>query len=309
MDKLVVFFKRYGFFLIIILILLFFSSGIYSFFNFVINPPMYIIVQFNDLGPLYKRMPVYYKGYKIGTTRKIEPSSDYKTTLVTICFYPRELKLPANTTVVVKKLDTGMDYISLEYPQKPSDEYLKNGSVIQGKTAMDIQSFMSAQAESGALGSIVGSAGQALASITKASDQVTVLINTLTKMVNENRPAIKLTTSSLAASAKNINQLTIKLNKSISTEQLNNITSNVESSTENINEITENVEEITENLNATVENIDATISQLNTASANINAITTGIKEQLCKKFAGIRIIFGQSVDKKHCPCKEHCSQN
>ena len=44
MDKLVVFSKRYGFFLIIILILLFFSSGIYSFFNFVINPPMYIIV-------------------------------------------------------------------------------------------------------------------------------------------------------------------------------------------------------------------------------------------------------------------------
>ncbi|MCQ2957701.1 MAG: MCE family protein, partial [Candidatus Gastranaerophilales bacterium] len=112
---------------------------------------MNVVIKFEDLGPVYKRMPVYYKGYKIGITKKIEPSKDYKSTLVTVNFYPKELKLPSNTTAKVKKLDTGIDYIELLYPKNPSGTFLETGEIIEGKTAMDIQSFMSAQVDSGNL--------------------------------------------------------------------------------------------------------------------------------------------------------------
>ena len=48
-----------------------------------------------------------------------------------INFYPKDLKLPENTTAKVKKLDTGIDYIELLYPKNPSQNLMKTGEIIE----------------------------------------------------------------------------------------------------------------------------------------------------------------------------------
>lgn len=306
MDKIPDFLKKHKILLLFLLIFILISAGFFSFLNEIINPQTKITAQFSDLGPLYKKMPVYYKGYKIGTTKKIEPSKDYKSTLVTILLYPKDLKLPENVTAKVKKLDTGIDYIALEYPKKPSDKNLKTGSVIHGETAMDIQSFMSAQADSGVLGAITENMSQTLTSISQTSQDIGDFFYALTEVVDENRPIIKQTTTSLASSAENINQMTIKINNSLSSEKLNNSTNNIEETTKNIKDITENLNETSKNLNTTIQHIDSTVCELNAASANIKSITAGVCKLMTKRFAGVRIIFGKPMPEDNCPCQKGC---
>lgn len=76
----------------------------------------------------------------------------------------------------MKKLDSGKDYIELIYPDMPSVGLLKSGTIIEGKTAMDIESFMSAQAESGVFASISDNMGSTLKSVEKTSDEVNLFL-------------------------------------------------------------------------------------------------------------------------------------
>ena len=99
-----------GIFMVLSVLVL--SFGFFWTLDYLLNPPVKVIAEFSELGPFYKTMPVYYKGYKIGKTGKVRPSKDFKTTLVSIIFYPEELKLPANVSAKVKQLSNGIDYIS-----------------------------------------------------------------------------------------------------------------------------------------------------------------------------------------------------
>ena len=51
----------------------------------------YITVEFNDARPVRNKIPVYYKGYRIGKVQKIKPNDNFQTTLVTIVLYPKNL--------------------------------------------------------------------------------------------------------------------------------------------------------------------------------------------------------------------------
>ncbi len=265
------------------------AVGVYFLIDNIIHPPVYIIAEFFDLGPLYKRMPVYYKGYKIGITKKIEPSKDFKSTFVTIYLYPDEFKLPENTTAKVSQLRNGLDYIALIYPKEPSDKFLKTGSIIEGKTTMDIQSFMSAQAESGTLGSMTENVNSTLASVGRVGDELTILIRTLTSAVNENRSNIRFATSSIAKSAADINTMTENLNHSMDSERIENLSASIEETAANINAVTTN-------LNQTLSRVDAAACQLHGASSNVNAITGTVRNSMQKRLGIMRIILGNKSE-------------
>ena len=294
MDKFFIFAKNYSKALLSVFAIIVLTIVLFTFIDSVIHPPISVIAEFDELGPLYKKMPVYYKGYKIGTTSDVEPSNDYKTTLVTLVFYPDDLKLPENMLAKVKKLNNGIDYINLEYPKEPSKNMLKNGMIIRGATSLDIQSFMSAQVESGTLGSITENVDATLSVFTKVGEDSRELIQTITAMVNENRPSVKKSVENLNETTRNIKQMSAKLDKAVSLEKIDNTTSDIEQTAENIKHISADIELATQNMDKTMRNIDSTICEINEVASNINEITLSIKEALKKRKGLLKVLLGKT---------------
>ena len=276
------------------------TLGFFWGLDYLLNPPIKVIAEFNELGPFYKTMPVYYKGYKIGKTGKVRPSKDFKTTLVTIVFYPEELKLPENIKAKVKQLKNGIDYINIEYPKEPSNKMLKTGQVIQGSSTLDIQSFMTSQVESGMLGSITMNVDSTLTAFSKAGEEATKLLQALTLTVNENRPAIKATVNNLYLSSEKIQNLAEKLDNAVSEEKMNSSVSNIDETISNVQGITADIKSATKDLDKTIQYTNSALCQISGAAANINSITAGVKETLNKKMGLMKLFFGKPVDKRNC---------
>lgn len=285
---------------IVILLIFALSFGFFWVLDYLLNPPIKVIAEFSELGPFYKSMPVYYKGYKIGKTGKVHPSKDFKATLVTIIFYPEELKLPENVNAKVKQLSNGIDYISIEYPKNPSAKMLKTGQVIQGSSSLDIQSFMNSQIESGMLGSITMNIDSTLVTFSKAGEEATKLLQTLTLTVNENRPAIKATINNLYLSSEKIQNLTEKLDNAVSSEKMNSSITNIDKTISNAQEITKDIQNATKDLDKTIQYTNSALCQLNGAAANINEITKSIKETLNKNMGMMKLFFGKPVNSRNC---------
>ena len=64
-----------------------------------------VTAQFNELEPFPNHLPVYYKGFRMGRTVKVYPGPDYTTTRVDMRLKSKNLKLPENTTVILKRKD------------------------------------------------------------------------------------------------------------------------------------------------------------------------------------------------------------
>ena len=101
---------------ILLLILFFVLMGIFIYKQLSYT---HIVVQFNELRPHEKNLPVYYKGIIIGKAEKKKHSNDYQHTLMKVVLYPKNLHLPINTEVelrqIVKNRKT-KDYLELLYP-------------------------------------------------------------------------------------------------------------------------------------------------------------------------------------------------
>jgi len=313
MNKLMIFAKKYSRVLGAILIILILTALALILMYRFLNPPISVVAEFTELGPLYKKMPVYYRGYNIGKTSGIKPSADYKATLVTIVFYPDDLKLPKNIFAKVKKLSNGLDYINLEFPEEVSTRLLKTGDVIHGETTLDIQSFMSAQVESGALGSITSNVDSTLAVFSKVGEDASIFIKTLTATLDENRTSIKASVDNMNVATKTISNMSAKLDNAISAEKIQLAVDNTEKTTESIVQTSENIAQITSdiqlataNLNQTMARIDSTLCEINGAASNVNAITAGVRRTLNQNMAAFKIFFGKPMGenkyRKNC-CK------
>lgn len=272
--------------LLILFLFVLLGWGIYYVINGIINPPLYVVIEFSELGPIYKKMPVYYKGYKIGVTEKIKPSDDYKTTLVTIRFYPNDLKLPNNTTAKVKPLTTTRDYIELLYPDKPSGKILQTGDKIIGTTTIDVESFMNAQYESGSIGYIIEGASLALGSISRAGNEAATFLHTLNATVWENRKNIRGIMANLNQTSKNMSELSDKLNNSVTH-------SGAADTSKNIQKTAENVENLTKSMNGTLKRLDSILYNINGVAINANGISADVRTSICNRNGLIGIFLGE----------------
>ena len=190
----------------------------------------YLTVEFNDARPVRNKIPVYYKGYRIGKVEKIKPSDNFQTTLVTIVLYPKNLKLPKNTTALLtreKRERKEIDFINLLYPEKPSEVMLISGDTINGFTTVDIENYFSSKALTGELDALTNNANSLMESFKLTSDALTEFLNVLTATVDENRPAIKIMTNNLAQMSNSFRLFALKLNNSINESQLKNTFTNV----------------------------------------------------------------------------------
>lgn len=267
----------------------------------------YIIAKFSESGPLYKNMPVYYKGVKIGQAKDIKISDDYQYSLVKIELYPSKPKLSTDIVAKVKNHNVRKEYIDLSVPDQASSTLLKNGSTIDGEGAFDLEAFLSDIADSGLIIPLLQTFSDTLASINKTSVQVENFFTDSRSILKDNRQNIKQSTKDFAQTSKSLTKLTSNINNSITEEKINSTTSsinkssnNVLTATETIKDITKNIDSATKNLDKTIAKIDCTISEANKITTNVKVITCGLRETLEKRFAGMRIMFGKPLNKNGC---------
>jgi ABC-type transporter Mla subunit MlaD len=247
----------------------------------------YVTARFAELGPVSKSMPVYYKGFKVGKTGKIMPDADFKSTDIKIIFNKDMSILPANVYAKVKKFEDKKQYLEIEYPETPDEKILTRGSRIEGKTEADINSFMSSQLESGALGAMSENANN---TISAAKD----LMNEITSLVHAARPDILAATKNLSQTTEQISDLTTKLNLSAQQKDVNEASTNIGETIANVEQISENINSITAKLNTTMDSVNATMF-------NVQIITSGVNQTLSKRFGGARLIVGTPVQKSTPP--------
>lgn len=264
----------------------------------------HITVKFEESGPLYKNMPVCYKGCEIGRTQKVTLSDDYKYTYVRIILYPKNPKLSQNVEGVVKKHDVLKNYIDLVNQDPSSKTLLKNEGVIDGKPLFDMGTFLAEIADSGVLIPLIQNFSDVAVNWSKTSKEVKNFFSDSRLILGDNRQNLKQTTKNFASTSKSLKNVTSRFNNSITEDKLNNTTSSISKSsanilttTENVKNITGNIDNATKNLDKTVAKIDCTLSEANAVASNARVITGGFCRVLKKRFAGLRIIFGKPLDK------------
>lgn len=304
MNKLFNIFFKFRALIIISFFIVLASLGLYKIYD---HNRYHIMVKFTESGPLFKHMPVCFKGYQIGYTQKVTLSEDYKYTLVKVVLYPKNPKLPKEIEGVVKKHDMLGNYIDLIIPEEASDTtLLKNGATIDGRGIFDVGTFLAEISESGLIIPLIQNFSNAALSLDRTSVKIGNFFSDTRIILKENRQNLKNTTKSLS-------KITTNFNTSFSKDKLHNTTSSVEKSANNIQAVTENVKNITQsvdcatrNLDKTMAKIDSTITNANSVACNAKVITGGFCEVLGKRFAGLRIIFGKPLNKNK--CSKNCSQ-
>lgn len=267
----------------------------------------YLTIEFNDARPLHNKIPVYYKGYRIGKVEKIKPCDDFKTTNVTIVLYPKGIKLPINTTAMLTREKRGKnyetDFIDLLYPDNPSDAILRDGDSIIGVTTVDMDNFFSEKAASGELDAITKNVNTLLENLQATSNALSELMGVLQDMVNENRPSIKEMTGNLAEASNQFRSFTTKLNNSINQQEIQSTFSSLNQSSTNFSSTTKNIDAFTESLNSSAPEIKRIISNADKITNDIETITSGLKCTMSKKFGGMRLFFGKPIN---CDCRRKC---
>lgn len=262
---------------------------------YIYETTSYVIIRFDELGPLTKNMSAYYNGFRIGKIVKIEPDYDYKHTLVRVNLTQKDLRLPQNTSVYVERFPNGELYLQFVYPQSPSLRMIKRGDLLEGIAPYSLEQFMMGQSVSGMSDIVSIHIIRALDSAEATNQEMKMFFKVTSNLIKQNNKGITSSvdntermTKNLAQTAENLNQLSRKLNNSIDETV-------IKGTTLNIKDTTESIANATKDIGTTMQKVDDTITNLNATAQNLNSITGGLNQTMGKRFAGIRILFGKPV--------------
>lgn len=268
---------------------------IFLFYLFYILGSTKIIIHFEDLEPLKQHLPVYYNGFKLGHTTKIYPDKDYKSTLVDIRIILKHLKLPANTSAVLRRKDK-KDYIELEYPNTPYIQNLRHNDIIEGHLGVDFEHFLQDQAENGGLDQIKENLNTTIISLGQTFDAITDMVNEANAILKDARPLIQDSINNVNITSKNLADSSFEIKTSLEKGYIDKSLYNLEQTSGNLVLTSKNANSFTMGLNKESSVlINCLIKNLNTVVSNINQIVIGIGETLQKRFGGLRILFGKSI--------------
>lgn len=288
--------------IVLIFILIFLIYRIYVTINYT-----YITAEFRELRPFHGKVPVYYKGFKIGKCTKIVPSDDYEKTIVSIVLYPKNLYLPKNVIVKLKKhkrFRIECDFMEIVYPDEPYLERLKNKDVIVGKQCVDIRDFFANQ-DKDSLEDMRKDASQTFKNLNNAINEIADLFITLDEIALESKKNIVTSTNNLNKATRNFEQISMKINRAMEYKKVNRIVSSIDKSSQNFGVSSGNLDKliqeanvVTNQINQTIPQIKTTICYTNSILRNVDDISYSLKSKLGKPFAGFRLLFGKSIEKK-----------
>ena len=262
----------------------------------------HITVQFHELRPIEDKIPVYYKGIVIGKAIEKKHTDDYNHTLIKVVLYPKNLHLPLNTEVELRQLMKNKkhrDYLELLYPETPSDKLIADGSYLKGYTTLDMETFIRNQRPED-MENIKKNLSEASENLNTALGGLSDLFVILQDTVNENRANMRNSTSNIQKTTANVNQITAKVNNSINQKELEDTLNNINTSINNIKQSTTEINTLTSDINRNIPAVSSTIENTNNLIANTNAITCGIRQTLRKRFGGLRLIFGKTINEPEC---------
>ena len=277
-------YKKY--FIIAILVIIF------LFYLFYILGTTKITIKFEDLEPLKQHLPVYYNGFKLGHTTSIYPSQDYKSMMVDIRVVLKRLKLPINTTAVLRRKEK-KDYIELEYPDAPYLQTLRHKDVIEGHLGIDFEHFLQDQAENGGFDQIKDNVNNTIISAGDTFEALTEMINVVTDILKDAQPVIQDSINNVNITSKNLADSSSHIKNSIDKGYIDKSLYNLQVTSDNLVLTTQNTSGFTDGLNKQSSIlVNCLLKNLNTVVANINQIIVGIGNTLSKKFGGLRLFFG-----------------
>ena len=259
------------------------------------------------MDPMPSRMGVYYKGYKLGTTRKLKISKDFKTTYLYITLNQRGLQLPKNITARIKNYNEDTKYVDLIYPASPMLKYISTGDTIKGESGFTFSGI--SDINQAHLDDLSEKGGDLLSSAKKTTDSLTEMFNLVTDILDENRENIHSSTTSLKNGMANLEKTTAnfkfmseKVNDGITKQNIQNSTKNIEELTANLTNSSKNFISISGNFNKSSQDFSVLVPKLSVlidavhlVVCNINDIVVGLKKTLQQKFGGARIIFGKPI--------------
>lgn len=262
-----------------------------GFYIYKLTTYTYVTAKFKELRPIHEKLPVYYKGLVVGKAREQRHSEDYNHTLIHLVLYPKNLLLPDNTTVMLKKEkhhDKERDFLELVYPKEPSTTMIADGAVLEGKATVDVDTFMANQNPDD-LEAIKQNLAQSSENLNVALEGLAMVFESVNEILKENQKNLYTTTGNLSKATRNLDNVTQKIDKSMQQKRLDNTISNLETLSANLNGTTTSV-------NGVIPHIDATMCQVQGLATNANAISCGVRKTLRKRFGGLRLLFGKVID-------------
>ena len=262
-----------------------------GFYIYKLTTYTYVTAKFKELRPIHEKLPVYYKGLVVGKAREQRHSEDYNHTLIHLVLYPKNLLLPDNTTVMLKKEkhhDKERDFLELVYPKEPSTTMIADGAVLEGKATVDVDTFMANQNPDD-LEAIKQNLAQSSENLNVALEGLAMVFESVNEILKENQKNLYTTTGNLSKATRNLDNVTQKIDKSVQQKRLDNTISNLETLSANLNGTTTSV-------NGVIPHVDATMCQVQGLATNANAISCGVRKTLRKRFGGLRLLFGKVID-------------
>jgi len=297
--------------IILIAVALFFvGQGTYLATNFAFNgwffrPDKVITVRFREVPPVIKfagDVGVYYRGYKVGKATCKKLSNDQKYILFCVEINYKNLKLPANTQVILKSQDFfGDRYFDLVYPEKPSEKMIAHGDVVDGTAVYErVDKYLVEEMEKGELGALISNlnylTGGARAilggnkkELGKVSEDVTESVEDLSYITKELRTIlanpevkkdIKEAISYAPKSLKNINELLSQEDLKKIIKQAPGLLGNTVTSLQSVSQQLPAVNQSIKEVNGSIEDVDKSVEGVNARLDITNPLFSETNQQL-----------------------------
>ena len=295
------------FFTVVFTIILLFFAFNQIYFIFKNLSATKIEAHFGALRPFGGQADVYFRAYKVGRTLKIRPADDYSKSVVDVALYPKDLILPKNIQVQLRKKTVFFkfqhDYFEIIYPKVPQKELLSSGDFVEGLNTIDVKDYLASQ-DSDSLDEIKDNLQSATKSLDKALLSLSDLFESLDNTVKNSQKNIQNTTENIGIISKNLAQMSDRLNQVTTLKRMDNSAGNIDITTDYVKESAKNIEEITKNLSVLTCNlaqqsseIDSIIKNTNSVLSSTSTITKGLNNTLSKNFGVFRLLFGRAVSK------------
>lgn len=254
-----------------------------------------ITAEFKELEPFRHRLPVFYKGFLIRHTTKVYPGPDYTTTRIDMRIRLKKLSLPENTFAIVKSKNDE-EYIELIYPKSPYITRLRTESLIEGIKGGTFETFIQEQSQNGELEEIKFNLNKTIKSAGETFDALTGMLTIISEILEDIRPNLNETALNLNKTSQNLADSTSDIKESIQKGYIDKTLLNVQQSSDNLVSSTKNFSGFTNSLNKESSILaNCLLKNLNIVTTNINQVVIGLQNTLKKRFGGLRIIFGKSI--------------
>jgi len=265
---------------------------IYGIERYMTRAYMTLLIRFKGVPPVIQGLmrggvDAYYRGYLVGTVRKIALSNDQKYIVFYVAIKCKNLRLPKNTVAVLESEDLyGKRHLILGYPKNPSSQLLVDGDMLDGADAPDrIDDYLVNELESGRLNELLENA----LILTRDLKRPVQDINQLSSRGLIKSMAVQLP-QTLNNTVKGIN--TVNRNIPIVNTAVNNAnkniimagnivhdaTNNINTASNDITDATKNISQINQAIPETTKTILHTDSLLSSTDANLSMVNSKIPQ-------------------------------